>query len=297
MVVVKILESTIDESRNFVLVPEAGGMVEARYVRRCAEYFIVYVSSQTGCRKACRMCHLTQTGQVHANNLTIDEIVNQAIEVLSWYDGHAAPAKVVHFNFMARGEPFANTHILEDGAALVSRLCAEAFRRHLIPRVKMSSIFPAELDAVHGLAELFGGYNPDVYYSIYSVDPHFRRRWLPKAMAPDNALEMLRDYQLQTRKIPVLHFAFIEGENDSEDSVRSICAKVNKMRLRVDVNIVRYNPHSPRVGREPDENIIQRNAMIMERCLPGCRVKVVPRVGFDVKASCGMFVSQQELSS
>ncbi|GGO94380.1 radical SAM enzyme, Cfr family protein [Wenjunlia tyrosinilytica] len=292
---VTVLESKIDASRNFVSPGKSGGMIEARYVRREADYFIVYVSSQTGCRKACRMCHLTQTGQVHADDLSIDEIVGQAAEVLSWYDGNAASAEVVHFNFMARGEPFANQHVLANGTELVERLCGEATRRRLIPRVKFSTIFPKELSSVAGLAGLFGGHSPDIYYSIYSVDPTFRHRWLPKAMEPESALASLKDYQLKTRKIPVLHFAFIEGENDSEASVEKICAMVNSVRLRVDVNVVRYNPHSPRVGREPAEEIVRRNAAIMERSLPGSRVKVIPRVGFDVKASCGMFLAESDL--
>ncbi|WP_067840616.1 radical SAM protein [Nocardia lijiangensis] len=292
-----IRESTLDASVNFISPGRPSGMIEARYVRRQPDYFIVYVSSQTGCRKACRMCHLTQTGQVHADELTVDEIVGQATEVLSWYDVHATPAETVHFNFMARGEPFANPHILANGAELVGRLSMEAVRRELVPRVKFSSIFPDELTSVPSLARLFGGYAPDIYYSIYSVDPRFRRRWLPKAMDPDRALDMLRDYQLKTRKIPVLHFAFIAGENDSEESVHNICAMVNSKQLRVDVNIVRYNPHSPRVGQEPAEEILRRNAAIMEDALPGSRVKIIPRVGFDVKASCGMFVTKSDIDN
>jgi 23S rRNA (adenine2503-C2)-methyltransferase len=292
-----LLESKIDESRNFISPAGPRGMIEARYVRRSPSYFIVYVSSQTGCQKACRMCHLTQTGQVHADDLTVDEIMCQAEEVLTWYDGHASGAEVVHFNFMARGEPFANTYILLNATELVGRLSAEASSRKLVPRIKFSSIFPTELGQAGDLATLFGGYSSDIYYSIYSLDPGFRRRWLPKAMAPDGALEMLREYQFRTRKIPVLHFAFIVGENDSVLSVKDICAAVNALRLRVDINIVRYNPHSARVGSEPAEDVIRRNAAMMERCMPSSRIKVVPRVGFDVKASCGMFMSKADLAN
>lgn len=291
---VVLLESKIDKSRNFISASDVG-MVEARYVRRDENYFIVYISSQTGCRKACRMCHLTQTGQVHATDITIDGILDQATEVLSWYDTHAEPAEVVHFNFMARGEPFANPNILANGAELMARLTDEAVRRRLVPRVKFSSILPAEVAATDGLASLFGGYTPDVYYSIYSTDATFRRRWLPKATAPEDGLHLLVDYQAKTRKIPVLHFAFIAGENDSEESVKGICDMVNSVRLRVDVNIVRYNPHSPRVGSEPSEEVIHRNAAIFENAMPGTRVKIVPRVGFDVKASCGMFMARTDL--
>jgi hypothetical protein len=35
--------------------------------------------------------------------------------------------------------------------------------------------------------------------------------------------------------------------------------------------------------------VIQRNAAIYRSRLPNARVGVIPRVGFDVAASCGMF--------
>ena len=56
------------------------------------------------------------------------------------------------------------------------------------------------------------------------------------------------------------------------------------------VNIVRYNPHDPRRhGVEPPEDVIRRNAQIYRSRLPHARVRVIPRVGYDVAASCGMF--------
>jgi hypothetical protein len=62
------------------------------------------------------------------------------------------------------------------------------------------------------------------------------------------------------------------------------------------VNIVRYNPHDPRRhGVEPPEEVIQRNAGIFQSRLPNARVRVIPRVGYDVQASCGMFMAPEQL--
>ena len=77
----------------------------------------------------------------------------------------------------------------------------------------------------------------------------------------------------------------------AEADVHAICDAIESRRLMVHVNIVRYNPYDPgRHGTEPPEEVIQRNARIYESRLPNARVRVIPRVGFDVAASCGMFL-------
>lgn len=46
--------SSIDASVNLTLPHEDGGMQEARFAQRDPSRFIVYVSSMTGCDRACR---------------------------------------------------------------------------------------------------------------------------------------------------------------------------------------------------------------------------------------------------
>jgi len=286
------LQSALDASVNFVTRTNPG-MLEARYVRRRDDYFVAYLSSQTGCDKACRFCHLTQSGQTAWRDAELAEYLEQAEQVFAHYDwlvSQGEPkARAVHFNFMARGEVFANRNVRERGPELVERLSALALSRGLVPRLKFSTIMPEEMADVE-LTEIFGPYNPDVYLSLYSVDPVWRRRWMPKALPAETALAKLARYQKLTRKIPVLHWALIEGENDSEADIEAICDAVRGAGLRCDFNLVRYNPYSPKQGREPAEEVIRRAARQLEASVPGARVKVVSRVGFDVKASCGMFV-------
>ena len=286
-----ILTSLLDESRNFIT-PHPSGLIEARYVRRSEDYFIVYLSSQSGCAQGCRFCHLTQTAQTNAVDLTLDEIFAQADEVLDFYDALNAPATEVHFNFMARGEPLVNHYILADGDRLVAGLYARAAARRLVPSVKFSTILPASIFKPDGprLVDVFPTTAPDIYFSLYSLDPAFRRRWLPRACDPRFGLELLADWQRTARKIPVLHWAFIAGENDQEASIAAVCDAVLDAGLRVDVNIVRYNPYSDAQGKEPEPEVVQARVEQLAAALPGARIKVVTRVGFDVAASCGMFV-------
>jgi len=74
---VRRLVSELDKSVNFVWDLEPGQAIEARYVRRGRDYFACYLSSQTACEKACRMCHLTQTGQNKAEDVNPDMLLEQ----------------------------------------------------------------------------------------------------------------------------------------------------------------------------------------------------------------------------
>ena len=278
--------SRIDASVNFVRLADVG-RIEARYVRRTDDYVVVYLSSQTGCRQACRMCHLTATGQTRLRDTTLDELVEQADLVLDHYRTQQ-PARSVHFNFMARGEPMLNHTVLNNSSALFDALWQRADAHALRPRFLVSTILPAE----HGerpLEDVFVRYHPEIYYSLYSMAPAFRKRWLPKAQPVEVALDRLVAWQRATYKLVKIHYAFIAGENDSEHDVHAICDALEARSLYAHINIVRYNPPSPAHGAEPPDEIVERNAAIFRARLAKARVRVIPRVGFDVQASCGMF--------
>ncbi len=269
--------------------PAGVGRIEARYVRRCPDYFVVYLSSQTGCAQGCRMCHLTATGQTRLRDATLGEMIEQARTVLDHYRREAQPARSVHFNFMARGEPLANKALRSDADGLLAELSRLAVALGLRPRHLISTIYPRELGD-RPLEDVFVSHHPDIYYSIYSMSERFRRRWLPRALPAGAALDRLTSWQRSTHKIVTLHHAYIAGENDAEGDVHAICDALEERRLTVHVNIVRYNPYDPaRHGVEPPEEVIERNAAIYRERLPNACVSVIPRVGFDVAASCGMF--------
>ncbi len=123
------------------------------------------------------------------------------------------------------------------------------------------------------------------------MNPDFRRHWMPSALPAQDGLDRLAEWQRHSYKIVKIHYAFIEGQNDSEADIHAVCDAVQARDLYVHVNIVRYNPQSAEYGRESSEAIFERNTSIFEERLPKARVQVIPRVGFDVHASCGMFVS------
>lgn len=294
-----VLVSDLDASVNFVTKTADGGAFEARFVQREDRYFIVYLSSHTGCDRACRMCHLTQTRQTMMTPASHNDFMAQAVQVLNrWVD---TPLRVtpdfVNFNFMARGEPLANPVVTDGGfIRLRDRLETEARRRGVLrSQMNLSTIMPETLRGADLVDMLGPRPGTNIYYSLYSMREKFRKRWLPKAMDPRRALDMLVDFQQAGDGAEVvLHWCFMEGENDDAETAEEIIDAVISSGLKTRFNLVRYNAFSPAQGREPADDVLlarlnQLAGAFHERGdVPS---KMVGRVGMDVKASCGMFVA------
>lgn len=86
MIPLRVLNSTQDRSVNFVE-QQLTGFLESRFVRKCDDYFIAYLSSQTGCNRGCTFCHLTTTGQTEFVDSTHNDFVGQALQVFKHYRG------------------------------------------------------------------------------------------------------------------------------------------------------------------------------------------------------------------
>jgi 23S rRNA (adenine2503-C2)-methyltransferase len=283
------LNSSQDKSVNFVE-DALQGFLESRYVRKCDEYFICYLSSQSGCNQGCRFCHLTATKQTKFEDVLPMDYLSQASKVLKHYVQSGVKARMVHYNFMARGEALANPYMLDQADSILYDLgkVATAIDPMLGVRFNVSTIMPKALD--RPLQQVFRVVHPTIYYSLYSVDEDFRKRWMPQAMPVTQALSALREYQVFSKKTIKIHQCFIEGENDSFDDVEGVLQALRLHDLDVQFNVVRYNPFSGVQGVESP--YLHRIIQWLKKDLGPHRVKEIPRVGYDVKASCGMFVEK-----
>ena len=278
---IQVMRSSQDASVNFVE-QQLTGFLESRYVRREPRYFTAYLSSQTGCNRGCQMCHLTVTRQTQFKNADLTDFVQQYETILQHYT-QDQPAPVVHLNFMARGEPLANPTITETSTELLSVLGQMSRDYNLLPKFNISTIMPVTMRK--SLVEQFPVITPTIYYSMYSVNPQFRQKWLPAAMNTEQALDLLYEYQYVSKKIIKFHGAFISGENDNLTDVQHMMDAINSRGLRAEYNIVRYNPYSVDQGAE-SAHLDAIHACISEH-MP---CKIISRVGTDVNASCGTFV-------
>jgi adenine C2-methylase RlmN of 23S rRNA A2503 and tRNA A37 len=241
----QILKSKIDNSVNFVE-DQLVGFIESRYVRRSEKYFTAYLSTQTGCNRGCKFCHLTVTNQTQFKDLIVDDILEQAKTIFQQYDNDNTLVKagIVHLAFMARGEALANKILESKWTELLLKLGTLATDNNLVPKFNVSTIMPVTMK--RSLTKTFPIITPTIYYSMYSTNQYWRDIWMPAAMKVDDAIAQLQEYQKSSKKIVKVHGAFISGENDSKFDIDSMIQVLDK--LQVEFNIVRYNPYSLEQG-------------------------------------------------
>lgn len=142
----------------------------------------------------------------------------------------------------------------------------------------------------------------EVYLSLYTMDEKKRKWLLPSAMSAADAMRMISETSLPC----TIHHAYIRGFNDDVSGIIEGIKEYGLTYPRVRHNAVRYNPSAMamktnmayEIATEADEAVIYDNVEKIKAALgEDERVdgnvrhsKVIRRVGFDVKASCGMFV-------
>lgn len=242
------------------------------------------------------MCHLTQTKQTNFVPTKPWEFVEQAQKVLTYYrhqvrEGFEPIARTIHFNWMARGEPLLNPELISKWSYIRQNLLGLAVLagfNSTNTKFKISSIIPE----MEGDNWFKGQSLPEIYYSLYSVNPDFRKRWLPNAVSIEQAASKLK-YHIAKGGRLVFHMAFIKGENDSKQDVEELIQFILHNNLdHAKLNIVRYNPFSEQQGVEADEETIEQHFKLISSHMKQPGSRIVPRVGFDVSASCGLFVDK-----
>lgn len=294
----KVLTSKIDNTTN-VIYPDGS---EFRCVER-EDNTTAYLSSHTGCSLGCRMCHLTATGDTKMIPLSSHDMFTRALTALM---STKESTKPLNFSFMAKGDALANKAIDGD---LVRTLLTEGDRqRRQHTKVVISTIFPTAtvgwpIDEY--LFDHFGSFQPHIYWSLYSLDKEFREYWLPRSADPVVVAEGLARWQKRTCQEIVIHHALIDGRTD--DGTRSVPSNfwahqatdirqlLEAHNIHYRVNLVRYNPpentENAFYGKEPSERCYSDNHLALYRLSKNCTsAKIQERVGYDVKASCGMFL-------
>lgn len=261
-----------------VLLESPRGLIETvimRYEKRTS----VCVSSQVGCRLACRFCQTGRLGFVR--HLSAGEILAQiglANQLLA-DEGR----RVTHVVFMGMGEPLDN---YDAAMGAVRRLTApDSFG------LRPLAVTVSTVGLPEGLRRMADDTRCGLAISLHAARDDLRAELMPIARTvPLAALKAaLLDWQAATRDRLTLEYLLIDGKNSSLRDAKDLVRFIHGLRVRV--NLIPFNPFPGLPYARPDEGTIRAfQSYLSDRSIaaPVRRSK-----GLDISAACGQLAAKQ----
>ena len=269
--------SALDGTAKFLLELRDGEAVET-VLMPMEGHHTVCISSQVGCRFACKFCITAQRGL--RRNLDPDEMVQQVLHARR-YSGDAG----LNIVLMGMGEPLDNfDHVVQAIRVLSSpRLACIGARRITVSTTGIP-------DRIRALSAL--DLRVKLALSLNASDDADRRRLMPVSGRYPLAetLAAAAEFALRTRHHVTLEYVLLAGVNDrAEDAAR--LREIGRPGVPFKLNLIPFNP-DPRLryARPAPEQV-----RAFETLLQGTFRSVTVRwsMGLDIDAACGQLFGKQ----
>ena len=240
------------------------------------------VSSQVGCKLACRFC---QTGKLgFFRHLSCAEIIGQFALAQSFVASEGR--NITHVVFMGMGEPLDNFSAVKDAVSLLTGASAYGLSSR---RVTVSTSGIA--DKIIPLAE-------QVRFAL-AVSLHACRDELRDELMPINKrfpLATLKNsllaYQKLTGNLVTIEYILIKDKNSDLRHAKDLVSYLHGLRAKV--NLIPFNAHPGLPYERPDDATIRSfQAHLAERGYPA---PVRYSKGLAVSAACGQLAAKNTSS-
>lgn len=285
--------SEYDQTVKFLFKLKDGQLVESVLMPETSRLTIC-ISSQVGCRQACRFCHTGKMGL--QRNLEAGEMIAQIMAANLWISEHPEwtekaklpkDQRVSNVVFMGMGEPLDN--LTEVSTAL--NIMLDPHGLALAPK-KITVSTAGHLD---GLKELVAkNFGVGLAFSLHETDLK-RRTWLMpinRRYPLDQVLEFFKTYTQDRKKHVLIQYTVIDQVNDSEEHALRLVSTLEG--IRVKINLIPLNPVEANQFEPPDPARLQGFQSILIQ--NGIRSMIRFSKGQDIDAACGQLVVKKNKS-
>lgn len=257
-----------DGTAKYVFKGVGGRDIEAVYIPD-RERATLCVSSQAGCKMACRFCMTGRGGW--QGNLDAGAIINQVLSI-------PESDKLTNIVFMGMGEPTDN---IDAVLRAVDILTAEWGLAWSPRRITVSSI--GKLD---GLKRLLDETQAHIAISVHTPFAAERSEIMPveKAYALTDVMKLLRGYDFAHQRRLSMEYTMFKGINDDTRHARALARMLDGTHARV--NLIRFH-RIPGFEGEPSSQATME-AFRDELNKLGVTATIRASRGEDIMAACGM---------
>ncbi len=230
------------------------------------------ISSQVGCKFACRFCASGLIG--FKRNLNCSDIMNELL-----YLKNNSPGRLLtHIVFMGTGEPLDNY----DNVLKAIRIINFDYGLNIGAR----RITVSTCGIIPGIKRLSTeALQIELSVSLHSADDKIRSKLMPinKTYPLEELITACREYVEKTNRQVTFEYVMVEGINSHLRDAIKLC-KILK-RLNCKVNLIPFNPVQEGEFYPPDNSEI---LLFKERLLKsGVNVTLRKPRGQDIEAACG----------
>lgn len=234
------------------------------------------VSSQVGCKMACKFCLTAQLGW--KSNLSAGDIVKQIYTVEQ--DPELRP--ITNIVFMGMGEPFDNFEEVKKATRILTdpRAFEKSGRKITVSTVgHVDKIDALKKEDPFKLAVSLNASNDQTRSEIMPINKKFKIEELMRAC---------RDYAERTNKKVTFEYILMSGVSDSIDDAKRLVQMLRGIPCKI--NLIPYNESQFTEFKRPTEERINLfHSYLLDR---GFAVFTRKNRGNDIFAACGMLKKQ-----
>lgn len=269
---IDVSEST-DGTKKYLFPTLGGRYIESAYIPD-RDRATLCVSSQSGCRMACRFCMTARQGFGH--DLTTGEILNQVVSI-------PEAERLTNIVYMGMGEPLDNT---DNVMRSLDILTSEWGFGWSPTRITLSTI-----GVLPGLKRFLDGSRVNLAVSLHDPIPQERRELMPfEGKYPiEKTVELLRRYDFTGQRRVSFEYIMFRGVNDSPAHLRALVKLLAGLKCRV--NLIRFHriPDSPLESTSEADMVRFRDALTAK----GIMTTIRASRGEDIMAACGLLSTKR----
>ncbi len=262
--------SDVDGTSKYLLMLEDRNTIETVYLPEKKRASIC-ISSQVGCKYACRFCASGACGFVR--DLEVSEILNQVLFLK--VDERLTITNIV---FMGIGEPLDNyDNVMKAIRILNDRDGLDMGARRMT--ISTCGIIP-------GIRRLSDeGIQVELSVSLHSASDKIRSELMPinKKYPLDDLMRCCRDYIKKTKRIITFEYVMIKGLNGSRRDAAELAKLLKNIKCKV--NLIAYNEISLSGFSPPADK--ERKIFVSTLRRRGVNAILRKSRGEDIDAGCG----------
>ena len=205
--------SKLDSTIKYVFVNNDNFTLEFSYINKNDGKDIICVPNQTMCNMACKFCHCTEyIGKIKSEKLSWLDLVDGIQYIIS--DLGLRYDKMLLISFMGIGEP-----ILNHENIIKTMLHFYKKREMINIRFAIATCIPKNhwiefFNFTNSIKQL--GLPVKLHLSLHYTDESIKKEWMPASLDIFSSINAVNFYRLVTGNKVEIHYALIDGLNDSE---------------------------------------------------------------------------------